>query len=79
ILDDYMFFGSSEDPDTPFIRANSEPILPFSWSTISNLPYTGYQLVSVNQLESYLNQAYLGVTNEPFDWLNLHGKPILQS
>lgn len=76
ILDDYVFFGSSEDIDTPFVRANSEPILPFSWSTISDLTYAGYQLVSVNQLESYLNQAYVGVTDQPFDWLNLSGEPM---
>jgi pectate lyase len=76
ILDDYIFFGSSEDEGTPFVRANSEPILPFSWNFFDVLPYSNYELVPVNVLESYLNQAILGATEQPFDWLSLTGKPI---
>jgi uncharacterized repeat protein (TIGR02543 family) len=73
ILGDYTFFGSSEDIDTPFIRANAEPILPFSWTTITELPYSNHKLVSINVLEAYLNEAILGATNESLDWLSLNG------
>ncbi|MDR4968840.1 MAG: hypothetical protein RG740_04415, partial [Acholeplasmataceae bacterium] len=74
-LGDYTFYGSSEDIDTPFIRSNSEPILPFSWTTISSLPYSNYDLVAVNVLEEYLNHAILGATDIPFNWLSLEGQP----
>lgn len=73
VLGDYTFFGSSEDSDTPFIRANSEPILPFSWTTITELPYSNHKLVSINVLEEYLEEAILGATSESFDWLSLNG------
>ena len=72
VLGDYIFYGSSEDPNTPFVRANSEPILPFSWTTISGLPYTNYRLINVNQLESYLNQAGLGAGHKNIDYLKLN-------
>jgi len=73
VLGDYTFYGSSEDEGTPFIRANSEPILPFSWTTIVELPYSNYRLVPINILEAYLDSAILGATDEPFDWLSLNG------
>ncbi|MCF7929921.1 MAG: InlB B-repeat-containing protein [Acholeplasmataceae bacterium] len=72
ILGDYVFYGSSEDEDTPFIRSNSEPILPFSWTNIVELPYTNYQLVPVNVLEEYLDFAILGTTDLLFNWLALN-------
>ncbi len=76
VLGDYVFIGSSEDLGTPFVRSNSEPILPFSWTTISALPYQDYRLVQVNVLEEYLKSGILGTTDRPFDWLSIHGKPI---
>lgn len=69
ILGEVVFYGSSEDEGTAFIRANSEPILPFSWSTVTQLPYSGYQLIPVNVLEDFFDMAILGVTDQPFDWL----------
>jgi len=71
ILDDYVFFGSSLDENTAFIRSNSEPILPFSWN-IPGLPYSNYRLISVNILEEYLSKSILGTTSEAFDWLTLN-------
>lgn len=71
ILDDYVFYGSSLDENTAFIRSNSEPILPFSWN-IPGLPYSNYRLISVHVLEEYLNQSILGTTTEVFDWLTLN-------
>ncbi|MDO9628470.1 MAG: hypothetical protein Q7I99_01100, partial [Acholeplasmataceae bacterium] len=73
VLGDYSFFGSSEDEGTAFIRSNSEPILPFSWTTIGELPYTNYTLVPINVLEAYLEAAILGATDQDFDWLSLNG------
>ena len=73
VLGDYSFYGSSEDEGTPFIRANSEPILPFSWTTITDLPYSNHKLVPINVLEAYLDAAILGTTTESFDWLTLNG------
>lgn len=73
VLGDYTFYGSSEDDGTPFVRSNSEPILPFSWTTITELPYSNYRLVPINILEAYLDSAILGATDEPFDWLSLNG------
>jgi pectate lyase len=69
VLGDTVFYGSSEDEDTAFIRANSEPILPFSWSTVTELPYSGYQLIPVNVLEDFFNMVIIGVTDQPFNWL----------
>lgn len=77
ILDDYVFYGSSEDPETPFVRANSEPILPFSWTTITGLPYQVYRLIQVNVLEEYLNSGILGTTSQPFNWLSVQGQPTV--
>ncbi|MBE0700351.1 MAG: InlB B-repeat-containing protein, partial [Acholeplasmataceae bacterium] len=54
-LGDYIYYGSSNEDYTPFVRANSEPILPFSWTTIEGLIYTNYRLIPVNILEDYLN------------------------
>ena len=71
ILGDYVFYGSSLDDNTAFIRSNSEPILPFSWTTISELPYSNYSLIQVNILEEYLDKAILGITSEAFDWFSL--------
>ena len=68
VLGDYVFYGSSLDENTAFIRSNSEPILPFSWTTISEIPYSNYHLIPVNILEEYLSKAILGVTSEPFNW-----------
>lgn len=71
ILDDYVFYGSSLDENTAFIRSNNEPILPFSWN-IPGLPYSNYRLISVNILEEYLSKSMLGTTQEAFDWLTLN-------
>jgi len=71
ILDDYVFFGSSLDENTAFIRSNSEPILPFSWN-ITSLPYSNYRLIPVNILEEYLSKSIIGTTTEAFDWLTLN-------
>jgi hypothetical protein len=56
ILDDYVFYGSSLDENTAFIRSNNEPILPFSWN-IPGLPYSNYRLIPVNILQEYLNKS----------------------
>ncbi len=70
VLGDYVFYGSSEDEDTAFIRANLEPILPFSWTTISGLPYSNQHLIAVNVLESYLETMIVGTTGESFNWFS---------
>jgi len=72
ILDEYEFLGGSEDLDTPFIRSNSEPVLPFSWTTFTVLPYSSYRIILPNHLSLYLDQAILGVTSVPFNWLTLN-------
>ncbi|MDD5602344.1 MAG: hypothetical protein PHP78_05215 [Candidatus Izemoplasmatales bacterium] len=69
-LGEIEFIGSSDDPDTAFIRSNSEPILPFSWTTIPSLPYSEYLLIDPVLLESSLEQAVLGVTDRLFPWLS---------
>ncbi|MFA7045757.1 MAG: hypothetical protein WC172_05795, partial [Candidatus Izemoplasmatales bacterium] len=69
-LGEIEFIGSSDDPDTAFIRSNSEPILPFSWTTIPSLPYSEYLLIDPVLLESSLEQAILGVTDRLFPWLS---------
>lgn len=77
VLDDYVFFGSSEDENTPYVHANAEPKLEFSFNLPNGvLPYTNYTLIGVNVLENYLSQGIIGTTDQPFDWLNLNGKPI---
>jgi len=73
VLGNYSFYGSSEDEGTPFVRANAEPILPFSWTTITGLPYSNYRLVPINILEAYLDSAILGATDENLNWLSING------
>jgi pectate lyase len=69
-LDDTEFLGSSEDSSTPFVRSNSEPILPFSWTTIEALPYEEIALIDPTLLEALLDSAILGCTALTFPWMS---------
>jgi pectate lyase len=69
-LDDTEFLGSSEDPSTPFVRSNSEPILPFSWTTIEALPYEEITLIDPTLLERALDSAIIGCTALSFPWMS---------
>lgn len=66
------FIGSSLDPNSPFVPANSDPILPFSFNAFEVLPYEyENKLVEPISLFEYLIEINKQTNINQIDWLKV--------
>lgn len=66
------FIGSSLDPSSPFVPANNDPILPFSFNAFEVLPYEyDNKLIEPESLFEYLIETNKESNINQIDWLKV--------